>query len=200
MSGVDTGRLFAYIDALLEALQRDPMLVLQPDVSAPKLASVTAQKDLRPVPVVPSTRRIFLVHGHDEVNLLRLERMLKGYGLQPVILKYEPGKGRTLIEKFEEEAEGCGYAFVLLTPDDLVEYATKDGMKQHAQARPNAIFELGWFYGRIRRERVCILYKRGTELHSDLAGISRIEFGDNVEDKAKEIEQELSAAGIVLRR
>lgn len=79
-----------------------------------------------------------------------------------------------------------------------MEYEAKDGVKQHAQARPNVIFELGWFYGRIHREKVCILHKRGTKLHSDLEGISLIEFEDNVEDKVNEIERELKAAGFGL--
>ena len=54
--------------------------------------------------------------------------------------------------------------------------------------------ELGWFYGRLGRQRV---WKRGTQIHSDLDGISRLEFTDSVEEKRDEIERELVAAEVV---
>ena len=65
------------------------------------------------------------------------------------------------------------------------------------QARPNVIFELGWFYGRLGRDRVCILYRKGTSIPSDLGGIGRGEFTDSVEEKIIEIEAELEAAGLL---
>jgi len=46
-------------------------------------------------------------------------KMLRGrFHLEPVILRYKPGRGRALIEKFEEEARSCSFAFVLMSPDD----------------------------------------------------------------------------------
>jgi predicted nucleotide-binding protein len=51
----------------------------------------------------------------------------------------EPGKGRTLIEKFEEEARDAVFAFALLTPDDVI----KTEKVEYIQPRPNVIFELG---------------------------------------------------------
>jgi hypothetical protein len=51
----------------------------------------------------------------------------------------------------------------------------------YAQARPNVIFELGWFYGSLGHSRVCILFKNGTQIHSDLGGISRVQFADERE-------------------
>jgi predicted nucleotide-binding protein len=78
----------------------------------------------------------------------------------------KPGKGRTLIEKFEQEAQRAVFAFAILTPDDWVSLDEVE----YAQARPNVVFELGWFFGRLRREKVCILLQRGTRIHSDLDG------------------------------
>jgi hypothetical protein len=147
----------------------------------------------------PAPRRVFIVHGRDEANLLRLEKMLRDqFGLDPMILRYQPGKGRTLIEKFEEEAGVCSFAFVLLAPDDQVRVPIDSGTtEEYTQARPNVIFEAGWFYGRLGRMRVCILHKRGTRIHSDLDGISRIPFDENVEAAFLEIKRELEAAGVV---
>lgn len=141
-------------------------------------------------------KKIFIVHGHDEANLYKLRDLLKDrYKLGCIIMKFQAGKGRTLIEKFEEEAGDAGFAFILMTPDDLVEIPGKK--EQYAQARPNVIFELGWFHGRLGRNRVCILFKKGTQIHSDLAGVSRIEFNESVEEKVLEIEQELRAAELI---
>ena len=138
-------------------------------------------------------RGVFIIHGHDEVNLLRLEKLCDRWHLQPVILRYEPGQGRTLIEMIEEQTLDVSYALALLTDDDLVEVSGTD----YFQARPNVMFELGWFYGRLGRSRVCILLKKGTKTPSDLEGSKRIEFTESVEEKVIELETELRAAGIV---
>jgi len=143
--------------------------------------------------VVRGSRIVFLVHGHDELNMRRLEDLLRGWHLEPVILSFKPGRGRTLIEKFEEEARRAAFAFVLFTPDDLIQ--GRDA--QYFQVRPNVLFELGWLYGRLGRQRVCIVSKRGTAIPSDLDGINRIEFQDSVTEKAGELQDELRAAGLL---
>jgi predicted nucleotide-binding protein len=146
------------------------------------------------VPSPSATRMVFIIHGHDELNLLRLEKLLaERWNLSVVILKEKAGKGRTLIEKFENEATQATFAIALMSPDDFVQLPDKE----YTQARPNAVFELGWFCGRLGRERMCILLKRGTMIHSDLEGISRIEFNQSVEEKLGEIEKELKAGGLI---
>ena len=141
-----------------------------------------------------NSKKIFIVHGHDEANLFRIRDMLKErFNLQPIILSAKAGKGRTIIEKFEEEAKEAAFAFVLLTPDDAI----KSGTREYTQARPNVIFELGWFYGRLGRKNVCILFKKGTQIHSDLEGIERIEFNNHVDEAYLAIERELKGGGII---
>jgi predicted nucleotide-binding protein len=187
-----------YLAALGETIVDDPSILVG---SSPKPAMPLTED--RPARAIPQTRRVFVVHGHDEANLLKLERFLRDkIGLSPIILRYEPGKGRTLIEKFEEVAEGCSFAFVLLTPDDLVRVTDTRGghMQEYSQPRPNTIFELGWFCGKLGRDRVCILIREGTTLHTDLEGITRIEFTRSVEEKTLEIEAELEAAGLPKRK
>jgi predicted nucleotide-binding protein len=144
--------------------------------------------------ITPQSRTVFIVHGHDEVNLLRLRSLLKDrFALVPVILMDEPSVGQTIIEKFERAATEAAFCLVMMTPDDQV--SSRQG--QATQARPNVIFELGWFYGRLGRSRVCILAKRGTSVHSDLSGIVRIEFIENVEEAIHSLEKELRQAGLV---
>ncbi len=139
---------------------------------------------------------VFIIHGHDIDNLGQLTTLMKDkWGLTPIILKGEPGKGRTIIEKFLEEAERAVFTIALLTPDDAIMLADS----RYAQARPNVTFELGWFYGRLGRERVCILFRKGTKIHSDLDGISRIEFHKSVTEDhvVQEIEREMVGAGVI---
>jgi predicted nucleotide-binding protein with TIR-like domain len=73
--------------------------------------------------LIPTTRRVLLIHGHDHANLHLLADLLRERALEPIILRREPAKGRTLTEKFEQEASTCAFAFVLMTPDDQVKIA-----------------------------------------------------------------------------
>jgi predicted nucleotide-binding protein len=175
----------AFLVALLEDIEASPERVLRLPASGPQAVEI---------PEPTGSRVVFIIHGHDELNLLRLRQLLKQrWALDSVVLKEKPGKGRTLIEKFEEEALVATFALALLTPDDVVSATDSE----YPQARPNVIFELGWFYGRLGREKVCILLGRDTKIHSDLDGISRINFRESVEETTTEIETELKAAGLV---
>jgi predicted nucleotide-binding protein len=140
------------------------------------------------------TRRVFIIHGHDLTNTLRLKELLRDrFSLEPVMLSDQPSQGRTIIEKFENEAAACSFAFALLTPDDQVQTATGE----HTQARPNVVFELGWFYAKLGRERVIILSRKGTSIHSDLAGMEMYEFTEDVREQMFRIQDELTRAGLV---
>lgn len=182
----------AFLEALRRAVEDDPegVLISQAVVHpSPEVKSDAIDR------IIPSTRKVFIAYGHDETNALRLQHMLREQpGLEPVIMRYKPGRSRTLIEKFEDEAENCSFSFVLMTPDDQVSGADQPA---YGQARPNVIFELGWFCGRLGRERVCILFKKGTKIHSDLDGVERVEFRENVEEAAMRIESELRAASLL---
>lgn len=177
-----------FLIALGQEIEKHPEDVLNRPVAAAEGSAAQIE-----VPR-PKGNAIFIVHGHDELNLYRLKDLVRErYSLEPIVLANEPGQGRSIIEKFEDEAQRASFAFVLLTPDDLI--TKPDGT--YSQARPNVVFELGWFYGRLTRKRVCILFKKGTKLHSDLDGISRIEFSENIGEKVTEIERELVAGGLL---
>ncbi len=181
----------SFLRALAEEIEKHPEDVLSPS------ATTAAPDQLTDAPQTAASQSVFIVHGHDEVNLLKLEKLLRDqWRLEPIVLRDEPGGDQTLIEKFERIAKQACYAFVILTPDDVIE--TPDG--HYTQARPNVVFELGWFYGHLGREQVCILSKKDTNLHSDLKGISRVEFVDSIEEKVLEIEGELRGVGLLRSR
>ena len=176
-----------YMVGLIEALEKHPGDI----VGRP---SAEAQVSAVAMEIPTATRTVFLIHGKDELNLLKLERLLeKKWNLNVIIMRDKPGKGRTLVEKFEQEAQPATFAIALFSPDDFVQAADAD----YVQARPNVIFELGYFYGRLGRERVCILLEKGTKIHSDLEGINVIHFEESVEEKVADLEKELRAADLV---
>ncbi len=82
--------------ALVETLADHPEEILErPDAVQTPEAAV-------PVEALPAARSVFIVHGRDEVNLLKLEKLLKTrWKLDVIIMRDKPAKGRTLIEKFE---------------------------------------------------------------------------------------------------
>jgi predicted nucleotide-binding protein len=148
------------------------------------------------------TKNVFIVHGKDNVSKLELARILEKLGFKPMILSEQPDKGRTLIEKLENETIDIGFVFVILTPDDvgmereLYEKKT-DGLCY--RARQNVILELGYFVGMIGRGRVCCLYKGDLELPSDIHGVVYKKFEKSVEDCYKGIIDELKAAGYEIK-
>jgi len=117
----------------------------------------------------PAGRRVFVVHGHDEGARAEVCRLLERLDLEPVVLHEQANAGRTIIEKFEEYAE-CSYTVVLLTPDDVGYPGGKPDEKQ-PRARQNVILELGYFLGKLGRQRVCVLYKEDVEMPSDYQGV-----------------------------
>ncbi len=137
---------------------------------------------------------ILIIHGHDSKNVRKLDHtIIRRFGITPVILQHLPAIGRTIIEKFEQEAKHATYAIALLTPDDFVQ--SED--EEYRQARPNVTFELGWIFGRLGRARVSILLKRGTELPSDLLGINSLNFKKSVLEVIPDLQKELESAGVL---
>ncbi|MCH8203198.1 MAG: nucleotide-binding protein [Proteobacteria bacterium] len=139
-----------------------------------------------------SGKQVFIVHGHDGTSLGQLSDLLKDeFGLEPIILKKKAGRSRHILLKFEQEAKKAAFALVLLTPDDIVK--TEKG--EFAQARPNAIFELGWFFAQLGRERVRIIMRKGMQIHSDLDGVERLEFHEDIDEILIKLRRELEAGG-----
>jgi len=138
--------------------------------------------------------RIFLVHGHDEVALLETARFLEKLGQEPIILREQSDRGLTIIEKFESYAD-VTYAVVLLTQDDHGGISTATSVEQNPRPRQNVIFELGFFIGRLGRNRVCALYRPGVEIPSNYVGVLYQEYDDNGGWCLK-LARELNAAGL----
>lgn len=140
--------------------------------------------------------RVFVVHGHDHSALAAVSEFLRGLGLEVCVLKDEPNKGRTVIEKFEQEADGADYAVVICTPDDQG-YACAQGVSAaRSRARQNVILELGYFIANLQRSRVCALMVGDIEMPSDVTGVLYTRF-DAGNAWRTELLRELQAAGVM---
>ncbi len=139
-----------------------------------------------------SRSRVFVIHGHDESARESVARFLEQLELKAVILHEQPNMGRTIIEKFEDHAD-VDFAVVLLTPDDVGALA-KNGDEMKPRARQNVILELGFFLGKLGRERVCPLVKGDVETPSDYDGVVYTPLDDTGGWRTRLI-QELKVAG-----
>jgi predicted nucleotide-binding protein len=119
------------------------------------------------------TKKVFIVHGHDNESKEITARFIEKLGLEPIILHEQPNSGRTIIEKFEVYSD-VSFAIVLLTPDDIGGPSITPN-EQKPRARQNVVLELGYFMGKLGRQRVCALYKSNVEIPSDFQGVLYIE-------------------------
>jgi predicted nucleotide-binding protein len=143
---------------------------------------------------VPTGSQAFLVHGRDASALEGTARFLEKLGVPTIVLHEQPDQGRTIIEKFVDFSN-VAFAVVLLTGDDRGGVANAPYEQQKLRARQNVIFELGYFIGKLGRNRVCALYRDGVEIPSDYEGVLFVPFDEGGAWKLK-LAKEMKAAGL----
>ncbi|MGX5733884.1 TIR domain-containing protein [Bosea thiooxidans] len=149
---------------------------------APKLAKNTIDLD---------KTKVFIVHGHDELPRETLARFLEKQGLEAVILHEKANGGMTIPEKLIKHGD-VGFAVVLLTPDDFGR--AKDAKNDRPRARQNVLLELGYFVGRIGRDKVCALLKGDIEMPTDYVGVGYVKW-DEAGAWKMQLAKELDEAG-----
>ena len=178
------------LDSIVERLELYPL--------SPKLQVAAASQQNLAAPTTRS-KKVFVVHGRDELSKTSLEVFLHEIGLEPIVLHRQADQGQTIIEKFERHAD-VGYAFVLLTPDEVAYLAEEESVpdserNKERRARPNVIFEFGYFVGRLGRSRVCCVYTGDVALPSDIHGMIYKRFHTSIDEVAYGIIKDLKAAG-----
>lgn len=157
-----------------------------------KLSLIKSEiKENTPPLTETNNNKIFIVHGHNNEVKVNVARTVEKLGLEVIILHEQPNSGKTIIEKFEEHSD-VSFAIVLLTDDDFGKGRKDDNL--NIRARQNVILELGYFIGKLSRNKVCPLYTSGVELPSDLHGLLYIEI-DQEESWKFKLVKELKAAG-----
>lgn len=177
---------------------REAMTVLEAAKKEIRLAEEVAQavESPRSGPAAEFGSQIFIVHGRDNAAKENLARFLLALtGAEPVILHEQPNLGQVLIEKFENTAANTGFAIALLTADDVGRLADADPSEDRKRARQNVVFELGFFFGAIGRQRTAVLIDEGVERPSDIDGLVYV-IRDAAGGWRAEIASELEAVGI----
>lgn len=141
-------------------------------------------------------RSVFVVHGHDDALLAEVDALLLRVGLLPIVLKVTPSGGRTLIEMIDDHS-AVPFAVCLLTPDDEGR-ALRSDEALRSRARQNVILELGYFLGRLGRDRVHVLHRGGVELPSDYHGVVYTATDVPNSDWRVELCKEMRVAGLPL--
>jgi predicted nucleotide-binding protein len=151
--------------------------------------------EIEPVRGIPlGAETVFLVHGHNGAAKHEVARFVERItGKPPVILDEQANRGWTLVEKFETHATTAAYAIVLVTPDDVGRVNGTDPAIDQPRARQNVVFELGYFFGKLGRDRVAVL-NSGVEKPSDVDGLAYI--GYPAGNWQVELAKELHAAGV----
>ena len=158
----------------------------------------------------PPSENVFIVHGSDHKPMKELKAILIECGLNPIILHEQPSGSRTIVEKLEKYSD-VGYAFVILTPDDVggIKHSYDKYLKSldirlidnfEQRARQNVILEFGYFIGKLTLERVCCLHKGKVGLPSDMHGIVYIPFENTVAEIGEKIIKELEEAGYKIKK
>lgn len=135
--------------------------------------------------------KVFIVHGHNEGLKQSVARFLEKLKLEPIIISEQPTGGNTIIEQIEKHGD-VDFAVVLMTGDD--EGRKKGERKFKARARQNVILELGYFFGRLGRQHVMVIYENGVEMPSDFLGILHVPY-DSGEDWKMKLAKELKNSG-----
>lgn len=141
------------------------------------------------------TNEVFVVHGRDEGAKDTVARFLWQLELEPIVLHEQPNQGRTIIEKFEDYAQ-VGFAVALLTPDDECVSQDGDGTPRY-RARQNVIFELGYFIGKLGRNRTCALIMGDVEIPSDYDGVLYVRMDEGGAWK-QQLVGEMKSAGLAI--
>lgn len=157
-------------------------------ISTKNLSRLSPSRDI--INPKRNSKKVFIIHGHDQVALLELQNLLKEeFDLQPVVLKDNPSAGlRTIISKFEEAISDCEITIALFTPDDMT-------ISNHARARQNVILELGYALGRDfgKLDRKIIIIKKGqVETPSDIAGILYFEYLQSIQELHLKLRDQLA--------
>lgn len=169
-----------YLESLLNKLKLIPSLVKE-ESHKPEIKDNLKSK------------RVFIVHGHDEAKRLDAELMIKQLGYEPIVLFKQANQGATIIEKLEKETDDIAFAIVLYTKCD--EGKAIGEQEYRPRARQNVVFEHGMMCGLLGRKKVVALLETGVEYPGDLSGIIYIDI-DSAGAWKLLVAKEMKAAGL----
>lgn len=162
---------------------------LQQELSINQVSSKTVEK------VIPkNTKKVFIVHGHDDGLKNEVARFVENQKLDAIILHEQVSRGNTIIEKIEANSD-VGFAIILYTPCDVGRSSNSE--QERPRARQNVIFEHGYFVAKLGRSNVVALHKGNVEIPNDLSGVVYTPY-DEFGSWKRSIAHELNASGYTI--
>jgi predicted nucleotide-binding protein len=137
-------------------------------------------------------KKVFIVHGQDELPKEKVARFVSQIGLEPIILHEQVSGSQTIIEKIEKYADQVCFAIVLYTPCDRGARASETTARY--RARQNVVFEHGYFIAKLGRSKVTAVVKGNIEIPNDFSGVVYVPFDDGESWKLS-LAREMKAAG-----
>lgn len=148
--------------------------------------------------------RVLIIHGRgdngESLSKRLLENSRKHHSLlhgiaKPVIMNLSGMGAISVPDLFEDIASQVSAAIAIVTADDVGGFARGDdkkyvvasALKLMPRARENVWVEVGWFWGRLGRQRIFLWLQDEVELPSDLQGAAWT-FSDDINSAWKSIE------------
>jgi len=113
--------------------------------------------------------RVFISHGRSPDWREVQDYIEKDLNIPTLELAQEPNKGRTVLQKLDEESNACSFAVVVMTGDDDMGIGAP-------RTRENVMHEIGFFQGKYGLANVCLLHEKGTNIPSNIHGLVYIPF------------------------
>ena len=137
---------------------------------------------------ITDIHNIFLVHGPEFKYVKKIEKNFACKSIHLVVLESQTQMGLQFVyEKLVEQSNKCGVAIILLISENT----------QEPVFRPNVLFELGYFLGKLGREHVIIVSNCNEDkMPSDIRGVYIIK--TTKRNWIAEINKSLERMGIVL--
>lgn len=130
-------------------------------------------------------KKVFIVHGHDELLKSQVHIFLSQEGYEPIILHEQLNKGATIIEKLENNIDTVSFAVILYTACDEGKSVKESLLKP--RSRQNVVFEHGYLICKLGRDKVATLKSDGVEIPGDISGLITIPATDWKYELLKEI-------------
>lgn len=158
-------------------------------------SSVNSQITSGKKTVLKDSKKVFIVHGHDDNLRSKVELFVRELGFEPIVLFKQPNMGETIIQKLQREANDVVYSIILYTPCDLGKDKDKIDEEMKPRARQNVVFEHGYMCALLGMKNVCALVDDKVEISGDLSGVLFVPV-DNDEMWKFRIAKEMKAVGL----
>jgi predicted nucleotide-binding protein len=113
--------------------------------------------------------RVFISHGRSPDWREVQDYIEKDLNIPTLELAQEPSKGRTVLQKLNEESNKCSFAVVVMTGDDDLGIGAP-------RARENVMHEIGFFQAKYGLANICLLHEEGTNIPSNIHGLVYVPF------------------------